>query len=298
MIKMRDFKLRFLISIIVSFLSLMVYAATSEKQAEGHGIYYGTRDDSPAVCKARALEDARVDALGKAFGTIVAQDVVISESEGSERNHNHFLALASTEVKGEWLKDLSEPKYDISVNEDNTLTVSCKIKILGRQITNECPLFEALTLRGRPETQYSSSEFNDGDDMFLWFRPSVDGFVQVYLVDESDNVAGILPYDGSEIKDVRVKGGDEYIFFSREDVKFEFGKPKRYQMTTDRQVEFNKVFVIYSPNPFSQPSLKKIKRSLPPMISNKEFTEWRLRIQRNDPKLGIKQLNIRINGTS
>lgn len=289
--------IKYMLAIVMLWLTFSAYADKPEKQSEGYGVYYGTRDDSPAICKAHALENARVDALGKAFGTIVSQNVMSSESAGTEREHSHFLSLTSTEVKGEWLKDISEPKYDITVNDDNSFTVTCTVKILGKQITNECPPFDAESLRGRPEKQYASSEFKDGDDMFLWFRASADGFVQVYLIDESDNVAGILPYDGSEIRDVRVKAGEEYIFFSKEESRYEFGKPKRYQMSTDRQVEFNKIYVLFSPNPFASPTMKKERRSLPPMISMKDFTEWRLRMQRNDPKLGVKQLNLKINGT-
>lgn len=296
MTKMNNPQIKYLLAIVLLWLTFSVSAEKTEKQAEGRGIYYGTRDDSPAVCKARALENARVDALGKAFGTIVSQNVMTSESEGTENNHSQFLSLTSSEVKGEWLKDVTEPKYETTINDDNTLTVTCTVKVLGREIANECPPFETVTLRGRCEKQYASSEFNDSDDMFLWFKAAADGYVQVYLTDETDNVAGILPYDGSEVREVKVKAGEEYVFFSRDDLSYEFGRPKRYQMSTDHQVEFNKIYVIYSPNPFSQPVMKKERRSLPPMLSIKDFTDWRLRLQRNDPKLGVKQLNIRING--
>lgn len=279
----------------IFFSNIISIAKPTEKESVGVGVYYGTRNDSPETCRNAALEMARIEAIREAFGTIISQSIQSFAIENNGKSDNKFLSLSSSDVCGEWLKDLSEPKFEVEYNSNNTLTVTCRVKILCRELVNECPSFRTETLRGVPDKKYAATEYNDGDDIYLWFSPSADGFIQVYLADESGMVAGILPYDGSEIKEVRVKGGEEYIFFSKATSPIEFGQAKRYQAYTEQSVEFNKLYVMFSTEPFAPPIMKKPRRSLPPMLTIKDFTEWRVQNQRRNPKLGIIQLNIKIN---
>lgn len=286
---------RLILTLFIVLVGISAHAKPTEKESVGIGTYFGTRNDSPEACRNAALEMARVEAIRAAFGTIVGQSIQTVDMLKNGVESNHFLALTNSDVCGEWLKDIEEPKYDVEYNSDNTLTVTCKVKILCREIANDCPPFKAETLRGVPDRKYAANEYNDGDDIFLWFSASTDGYVQVYFADESGTVAGILPYDGSNVKEVKVKGGEEYIFFSKNTSPAEFGNAKKYQAYTEQQVEFNKMYVMFSPEPFAAPIMKKTRRSLPPMLPMKEFTEWRVQNQRHNSKLGVLQLNMRIN---
>lgn len=283
---------KLIVTLFIVLVWVAAFAKPTEKKSVGIGTYHGTRNDSPEFCRNTALERARIEAVREAFGTIVAQSVqsVVMLQNGVE--DNHFLALSNSDVCGEWLKDLEEPQYEVSYNPDNTISVTCKVKILCREIVNECPPFKAETLRGVPDRRYAANEYNDGDDIFLWFSPSCDGYIQVYFADESGMVAGILPYDNSNVKEVKVKGGEEYIFFSKTTSPSEFGNAKKYQAYTERQMEFNKMYVMFSPEPFAAPTLKKTRRNLPPMLTMKDFTEWRVQSQRHNPKLGVSQINM------
>lgn len=66
----------------------------------GNYTYYGDINDSPAECKRKALEGARIDALSQEFGTIVSQDVLQADRIDSNGESNKFLSLSATEVKG------------------------------------------------------------------------------------------------------------------------------------------------------------------------------------------------------
>lgn len=282
------------IVIVVALLSIHAHAAPPIKSVKGEYTYYGDKSTSPAECKRLALEGARLDALAKEFGTIVTQDIMQADRIDSNGESNKFLSLSSTEVKGEWIADDGEPEYVISLDKDDNFVVSCVIKGKAREISNEASEFDARVLRNGSGPQFASSEFHDGDNLYLYFSAPIDGFVSVFLSLEDGNVYQMIPYLNASNNDVKVKKGKSYIFFDPNKTEYDFGTPDQFGITTDGVIEFNKIYVLFSPLYFARPPMQIHADTGLPSMKESDFSKWLVKARRNDPKLGLKQMNLKI----
>jgi len=284
-----------LISVVLLALatSLTSYAAGPIKSVTGEYTYYGNPDDSPADCKRKAAQYARIEAL-KEFGTIVSQNTLQSDYDTGDSAQSSFLSISETEVKGEWLGDEGEPQYTTNISDDGTIVVTCKIKGRARAISNEASDFDALVLRNGTDRKNADTNFRDGDDMYLYFSAPSNGFVSVFLQDESGEAFCLLPYARSSVTEAKVKRGYDYIFFDSKRSGNEFGNVEELTLTAPRHREYNKVYVIFSPNSFAMAPVHFTVEGAPPSINGEDFSKWLVRNRRNDPKMGVKQMVISI----
>lgn len=284
-------KLTILLSLLVGFLS----HASDIVNVSGEATYYDDGTKSKVECMRLAAEQARIDALARKFGTIVSQDILQTDRISGNREHNDFLALSSTEVKGEWVADDGKPEYTFSHDAHDNLIVTCKVKGKAKEISNEAAAFEAKVLRNGTDLRNADNLFRDGDDMFLYFRGAVDGFLAVFLQDENEDVYLLLPYPRDTKTRVPVSKDRDYIFFSREHDKGgdKYGAPvEEMVMTAPDRAEYNRLFVVFSPDYFSRPVMNASAGL--PVMKAEEFNKWLVKARRNDSKMGVKAMNLQI----
>ena len=272
--------------------SCFMAAAAGPKEISGEATYYDENGTLSRVeCMRRAAEQARINALAGEFGTIISQDIVQTDRVSSGRETNDFLSLSSTEVKGEWIADTAEPQYEFSRDKDENLIVKCRVRGTARAITNQAVPFEALVLRNGEREGNASTAFHEGDELKMLFKGAADGYLCVFLQDETGNVYGLLPYPRDSKSEVRVRKDREYLFFKGGDN--EFGPSEELVMTASDNTEYNRLFVVFSPNPFTRPVMEANGSGLP-SVSTKEFTKWLIRARRNDNRMGVKAVNLSI----
>lgn len=257
---------------------------------KGESTFYDDGTHSKVECMRIALEQARVDALAKKFGTIVSQDILQSDRVSGNREHNDFLALSSTEVRGEWVADDGEPEYKFERDKDENLIVTCIIKGKAKAIDNESVQFNSQVLRNGTDARNADINFKDGDAMFLDFQGSEDGYLAVFLEDEQKNVFQLLPYISDQKTRVPVKKGSRYVFFSPSNAKKGEVVDELF-LTASFNTEYNRVYVLYSPEQFSTPVMNRNPGELPWMNSD-DFSKWLVRTRKNDPKMGVKAMNL------
>lgn len=273
-------------------ISNLAKAGLPTVEVTGEATYYSDGRKSKDECKLLALEEARINALAKRFGTTVSQNISTSDRQNSHGTQSDFLLLTQTEVKGEWLGDIGEPKYDFSFDDNYNLIVKCTVKGMAREISNEAVDFEALLLRNGTQRAHADTHFRHEDDMYLLFNGAVGGYLSVFQEDESRNVYALLPYPDDKRGEVRLKGGKEYILFNKKAGNEECGPTREYYVTAPDHLEYNRLYVVYSPNPYSLPPMKDaggIKT-----LSSSDFSKWLVRTRRNDSKMGVKTMNIEI----
>lgn len=284
-----------LLLLLLLILPVSLCRASDIVSVQGESTYYDDGTKSKVECMRLAAEEARIDALARKFGTIVSQDIMQSDRIQGRREQNDFLALSSTEVKGEWIADEGEPEYEFSHDAKANLIVHCKVKGKAKEISNAATPFEAGVLRNGTDVRNADNLFRDGDDMYLYFRSSSDGFLSVFLEDEEGNVLLLLPYPRDSKTRVPVKRDRDYVFFSREKGREDGNDSSTVEemiMTAPDRVEYNRVYVLFSPENFSRPVMDS-GAGLPVMRSS-EFNKWLVKTRRNDPKMGVKAMNIRI----
>lgn len=284
-------KLKYLILLIILALPT-VLNASDVVSVSGEATYYDDGTRSRKECMRLAAEQARIDALARKFGTIVSQDILQSDRLQGGREHNDFLSLSATEVKGEWIADEGEPQYDFSHDADQNLIVTCRVRGKAKEISNRSAAFDALVLRNGTTRQSADNRFRDGDDLYLYFNGSTDGFLSVFLEDEHGDVMLLLPYPSDTKSRVPVKKDREYIFFSSAHADGQTGEIDEFRITGGPVQEYNRMYVVFSPEFFSRPPMSS-KDGIPAM-DRTEFNKWLVKARRNDPLMGVKAINMTI----
>jgi len=274
---------------VIFSLSLLPLALLGQKVCEVSGTYtyYGDPNQSVKEVRAAAIEHARVQALAEKFGTLLTQNTIQQESIKNGQEHSDLMQLNAAEVKGEWLEDLREPEILREELVDGMLVIEARVKGRARAISSEAVDFEVLTLRNGTEKRFADTSFRAGDDLFLYFKSPVDGYVDVYLVDG----------DGQQ----PVEHGKEYVFFSPGHV---YDVPQHLidemSMTcADERFEHNQLYVLCSPNSFTKAVDRQGRQltenlQLPRELAFKDFAKWMSRLYARDKKMGRKVIRLKI----
>ncbi len=281
----------FLITLI--FPCLCALAQRTEK-VKAEYVYYAPENVSIEMAKRTALERARIQAIADAFGTIVSQSNSTFVSTVNGQSSTEFFSLGSSDVKGEWIETIGEPHFDISY-EQGTLVVKASITGKIREIVSAEIDFMAKILRNGTDDRFESTDFRNGDDLYLLFLSPLDGFLAVYLVDMEQQVYCLLPYRNQADGIYRVKANQQYIFFNvttSTDIERMF--VDEYVMTCSHPSEQNMVYVIFSPEPFAKAADNDME-NLPRNLSFADFQKWLAKCRTQDKKMNLKRFLITIN---
>jgi hypothetical protein len=272
-----------------------LFAQKTEKVC-GEYTYRAPENISVEQAKLTALERAKLEALAEKFGTNLSQDNATFVTNESGQSNMRFLSLSASEVRGEWIEDI-KVEYENPYFEQNMLTVKVSVCGKARKITGAGIDFSAKILCNGTEAKYENDNFKHGDDLFLLFQSPVDGYLAVYLVDETPTAFRMLPYAGDASGRVPVKGGKEYLFFSSKHVApSEAHSVTEYTMTCGKQTEQNFIYTVFSPNEFTKANdiLSEGEIILVPELPFDEFQKWltKNRTKDKDMKVEIKSITI------
>ena len=282
------------LSILLYIIAITTYAQKTEKVIARY-TYFAPENVTLEEAKRTALDRAKSAAIAEAFGTIVTQSnsTIIRNQNG--KTDSRFFSLSGSEVKGEWIETTKEPKYGIKY-ESGMLVVSVEVRGRVREIVSACIDFTAKILRNGTEDKFESSDFRSGDDMYLYFKSPIDGYLIVYLLDEiAQEVSCLLPYKTSGNGAYRIEHDNPYIFFSAKNESNNPGVVDEYVMTCSGDIEFNDIYILFSPNPFTKANSDEvIDELLPRKLSYIEFQKWILNNKKKDKDLSIKIVKIEI----
>jgi len=278
MVRLRFF---FLAIVALGFTSMQVFAQKM-KTVEGEYTYHAPENVTLENAKRIALDHAKIQALADAFGTVVSQSNVTRVENRNGESSTDFLSIGGSEVKGEWIETIGEPKYSIFY-EQNMLVVKVSVKGKAREIVSAGIDFKAKILRNGTEDKFESDTFRSGDDLYLSFQSPASGYVAVYLIDADGKAFCLLPYRNQESGQFPVKANQRYVFFSVKDSPAGL-RPyvDEYTMTCSRQTEMNQIYVIFSPQPFTKAADNSSSDSLPRELEFEDFQKWQTSLVRYD----------------
>jgi hypothetical protein len=267
----------------------------------GEYAYHVPDHVSMAQAKQIALERAKVEALAKKFGTAISQHSALMRTEDNEKASEAYFSLLANEVKGEWLEDTKEPVLKVTT-EQGRLMVKALVCGKAREVKGAGVDFTSKALRNGTESKYESGEFRHGDDLYLLFRSPVDGYLAVYLVDETPTAFCLLPYRGDPSGQAQVKAGQEYVFFSECHAGRGVSFVDEYTLTCEKAVEQNMLYIIFSPNKFIKANDAEANDIhsendiiLPRELPYEDFQKWLVnnRIKDKDMKVEAKGITIK-----
>lgn len=264
------------------------------KTVEGEYIYHAPENVTLEDAKRTALERAKIKALADEFGTIVSQVNATDIRTENGKSDMGFLSIGGSEVKGEWIETIGEPRYEISY-EQGMLVVKVAVKGKVREIVSAQIDIKARVLRNGTEDKFESDEFRDGDDLFLSFHSPMSGYLAVYLVDATKTAYCLLPYRNQTEGIYHVEANRSYLFFSAKDApRQERHGVDEYTMTCERSSEHNQIYVIFSPNMFCKAADKVSGEQLPRELSHADFQKWLAGCRKHDADMQTKIYSINI----
>jgi hypothetical protein len=281
-------------------LALVTVISTLYAQKEvnvcGEYTYFSPENVTPEQAKRIALERAKLEALAKQFGTAVSQHNVLTKREDGKEQDEHFFSLSESNVKGEWLETLNEPKYAVSY-ENSLLVVKVSVCGKAQAIVGASVDFSAKVLRNGTEARCESDNFKQGDDIYLLFRSPANGYLAVYLIDDAQTAYCLLPYMNDRTGKVSVRSGKDYVFFSEKHADpAEKSLVKEYTMTCEKSVEQNTLYIIFSPNEFTKANDALVGEAiLPRQLAFEDFQKWLTKNRQKDKDMKVELKNITIN---
>ncbi|MFY0628111.1 MAG: hypothetical protein JXR07_17570 [Reichenbachiella sp.] len=260
-----------------------------------------SRDDT----KLQAKNEAIINAIENAVGTYIERETNMDLEDGEIT----FKMVGSTKVKGEWLKTLDiqyEENTRSPKGENVEIWITCKITGNVREIIRPKLNFELESLNCL-DKRCRTKEFLNNEDLFIYFKSPSSGFISIYIKEE-ESVYRLLPYSdmsGEYINSVPVIADKEYIYFSTDEKtdyfdNFSSSRVDELVMSTDAEMEYLTLYVVFSLKPFTKPILQDGKLieedySMPKSLSERKFTEWISdnRIHNIDFNYDVVQLRIK-----
>ena len=290
-----------IVTIIMLIFSLPLLSQRI-KTVEASYTYHAPENVTLEQAKVTALSRAQIQALADEFGTIVSQsnDTRIENKDGQSKVD--FLSIGNSEVKGEWIETIGEPRYQISY-EGNMLVVTVKVKGKAREIVSASIDLHTHVLRNGTDNKFESDIFKSGDDLYLSFRSPVSGYLAVYLTDAEGQAYCLLPYRNQTDGIYTVNANQRYLFFNiKEAPQNERSMVDEYVMTCERESEHNQIYVIFSPKPFmkavDRESLKEVTdeaiAGFPRELSSAEFRKWLAKARTHDQNMNVRMIPITI----
>ena len=282
---------------LISILLCMVAAVHAQKteKVTATYTYYAPENVTLEEAKRTALDRAKLSAIADAFGTLVTQSNSTVMTNENGKSNSRFLSLGGSEVKGEWIETIKDPIYNIRY-EGDMLVISVEVVGRIREIVNASIDVTVKILRNGTEEKFESSEFRSGDDMYLYFKSPIDGYLTVYLLDETtQEVYCLLPYKASGEGAYRIEHDRPYILFSAKNEPTNPSIVDEYTMTCSRDTEFNDIYIIFSPNAFAKANSNETDEEvLPRQLVYEEFQKWLVKLKKIDSQASINRKEINI----
>lgn len=257
--------------VIMSFFANSSYAQRL-RTIRGSYKYVVPNNVTIDVAKSTAIERAKIDALANEFGTQVSQINSISISTTNENTNSQFLSVGGSDVNGEWVEDTTPPSIAIDT-EDGLIVISAKVHGKAREISKKKIDISAKVLRNGKDDKFEDDRFVNGDDIYLLFQSPVNGYLAVYLSDKSDIVYCLLPYSRSSSNDFPIEKGKQNLLFSINEAA-NSSEVDEYQLVCDNDGEYNRLYIIFSPNSFYKANDNTSGENLPRALSYEAFNTW------------------------
>lgn len=283
----------FIFFLIVLSLGFKIEASKPVK-VKATVTYRANRNETPADAERIALQRAKIKAIEEAFGMRVSETSVGMQS--TKVDENYFSAVSDVSVKGEWIETIGKPIFE-QYFDDRIPVITCTVEGYVKEIDGVRVEYEAKILKGSPNEKFISSDFQDGDEMYIYFKSPVNGFLNIFLICLDDDTAlCLLPYRESKEGAFKIEADKEYYFFSKDKATINPELVDEYKLSTERQTEINEVYLIFSTDEFNKTTLKVKEDEITAIkeTSIPKFNKWLAKLQTNNKNITLKPIPIKI----
>ena len=289
--------------LLLIFLTSPAVKAGDVRKIRGEAERFSPATESPEEARRKAIQEAQIDALEKAFGTALTERTMqISDTyEGHTSNISH--SFGESQVNGNWIRNLADPEVSVMPVENGTMY---HVKVYGEarefkynRIDVDCRLLcngidpDKDRLRG--------NIYYEGDEMYVYFTSPVDGWLTIYLIDDDDErtTQCLVPYDGQKDAAYPIEANREYVFFSKRTAEPQYVNfVTRMIVEARKKVDVNDLYVIFSPNEYTKTASTVYSHSrhntddseiqaylMPRETTYQRFDKWLCKQRRQDADL-------------
>lgn len=255
-------------------------------KVSAHYTYYTPENVTLEDAKHIAISRAQVQAIADEFGTIISQTNSTIVHNSHDASSVDFQSIGLSDVRGEWIETIGSPKFEIFY-ENEILIVSVQIVGKIRELVGTKANLLLKILRNGTDDRYESSEFRDGDDLYISFQSPINGYIAIYLIDNNDNAYCLLPYRKQEDGIYAINANKRYLFFSKKNASLdEQNFVDEYVMTVQKD-EVNQIILIFSPNYFTKVNDSEHSNKSPRSCTFKELNSWLANVRKYDNSVQI-----------
>lgn len=282
---------RFLLILCAILTCSVLLAKDIERVSITYEYHSNNPYESPEQAERTAIERAKQKALEDKFGVDVSSinsTFISSRSEGEKaQTSTNVFSIGGTSVKGEWLKTTKETTIEKRF-ESGFWYVKVHIEGLARSKSAAQVEIKSMLINNAHD-YYPREIFHDGDDIFLRFSAPVDGSLCVYLIDEEKEAYCLLPYANNPVGHQNIKANQDYLFFSKDTDN----DADEYTLSTQRTIENNAIYIVFSPNTFTKAVDQKGEKNfrdemVPRNLPYADFLKWLSKNQIKDNQMVVK----------
>jgi hypothetical protein len=286
--------------LLIIFLSCP-FSFGQDKKVTARYKYVASKDETDAQAEQRALHKAQIQAIAKEFKTLVSETNTVLYQNINGEYHQEFCSLGESDVRGEWIQTTKGPSFAHSY-QDGKRIIEVEVEGIIRPInTSQIDLDIRWLFRGTdPEAdQLRNNAFKDRDNMYLYFRSPVEGYLAVYIVDDDDvrnpQVACLLPYMGQPDASIHIMANKDYIFFSKDKADESLVRyTKSIRMNCRDQLDYNHLYVIFSPLAFNKAVDAQTDPRIPPPTRFQAFQKWLGKNRKNNDQMQVNKFTVSI----
>lgn len=287
--------MRYAIFLLLALQSVTaVFAGPRTKKVRAEYIYHIPVNVSPDAAREIAIQRAQAQAIADEFGSVVTQSSTVRIEASNENVNTDFLSIGGSELKGEWIETIGEPKIEY-ITDGKDIALRVEISGVIREIESAKVPFDVKILRNGTSDANESEVFLNGDDLYMSFRSPSGGYIAIYLIDAENQAYCLLPYQGQESGFFATKANRRYLFF-HPDFAEGIEKDMVDEIITDTSLakERNRILTVFSPNKFFKATDRQTDKDLPRNLSYAEFQKWLVNLKKHDVDVSIIETAITI----
>lgn len=237
----------------------------------------------------QALKEAKLKALADTFGTVVQQGVQTTVGSGAQGVKSE--SVIDTQVKGEWVKTISEElewilrKEPVGKKQEQVLYLKAYVKGKARALETSHVDIIAKTLNCDDDIECETTFFKNEEPVYLYLRSAKKGYVNIFL-NEDDEVYRLLPYQTMEQEAIKIQADKDYFLLSASANTLEgveaMDVDEYYLENGHLAQKFYQIYVVFSEKEFDKPHLDTSQEGVK-FIRKKKFQKWLLKNKRFNP---------------
>ena len=285
------------ILLILILYSTTIFAQQKQKVQATYSMVMN-RQMSMEVAEQRCIEQARLKALGEAFGYRVSEVTINQVKETNRVMSDDFQTIAQTQVQGEWIADLEKPSISWSC-QNNELHVSTTVKGEAMGFPDGGKLQWSLNTCAYPDCASPNTQFKHENNLYLQMKSSESGFINVYYWDHKTHMIYRMLPSGqyNELKGVKIKADKSYVLFNKPSPFPEhpdMGDMQLFVSDQKDQSQTDEIIVVYSKKEIQKPLLTMDEKFQLFGIDEKAFIQWKSGIYSKDNLVDVQSIPVTI----